>query len=78
MDQNNLLTAIFNKVTTIEEKMVTKDEHQESKSEIITHVDGFIKLHQTVSIELVAMRSKYERLEQRIEQLELKVGLAST
>lgn len=78
MDQNNLLAAIFNKVTTIEEKMVTKDAHQESKSEIISHVDGFIKLHQTVSTELIAMRSKYERLEQRIEQLELKIGLAST
>ena len=39
------------------------------KSDLMTHMDGFIVLHQKLEIELVALRSKYDRLESYIEQL---------
>lgn len=47
----------------------TKDDLFEFKSDIMTHMDGFIGLHQKLDVELVAMRSKYERLESYIQQL---------
>ena len=37
---------------------------------LTTSVDSFIKLHQTIDVELVAHRAKTERLEARIERLE--------
>ena len=38
----------------------------EAKSEIITQVDGFISLHNKLETELVALQSKYERLESQL------------
>jgi len=54
----------------------TKDDLLVFKSDIMTSIDRFAKLHETLDQELVAMRSKYERLEARLEAVELKVGLA--
>lgn len=51
------------------ERFATKDELQTAKSDIITHMDGFIGLHQKLDLELVALRAKYDRLESYIEQL---------
>ncbi|MFH1405160.1 MAG: hypothetical protein ABIH21_03635 [Patescibacteria group bacterium] len=67
----------------LKEKMVTKDEMRvyvkdeitNAKDEIITTVDRFAKLHETLDLELVALRSKYDRLEGRIEILEQKAGV---
>src|SRR3990167_10799031 len=39
------------------------------KSEIMTHVDGFVVLHQKLDTELVALRVKYDRLEGFVKQL---------
>lgn len=51
------------------ERFATRDELQTAKSDIMTHMDGFIGLHQKLDLELVAMRAKYDRLESYIEQL---------
>ena len=75
--QNDILMKIFNKVVDIEENMLKKDEFQEFKTEIYSHIDGFIKLHQTLDIELVALRSKYDRLDLRLSAVEHKVGIAA-
>ncbi|MBU0531835.1 hypothetical protein KJ910_05100 [Patescibacteria group bacterium] len=40
-----------------------------AKSEIVTHVDGFIGLHKKLEVELVALQSKYERLEAQMRQV---------
>lgn len=81
--QNNILDTILTKVVNIEDsiesiqsKMFTKDEAREMKDEIFTHIDGFVKLHQILDMELVALRSKYERLEERLTYVENKVGIA--
>jgi hypothetical protein len=43
----------------------------------MTSIDRFAKLHEMLDQELVALRSKYERLEGRLEIVEQKLGLAS-
>ncbi len=57
----------------LKEEMVTRQDLDVKltnvKSEIMTHMDGFIGLHQKLDLELVAMRAKYDRLESWIEQL---------
>jgi len=45
---------------TVDEKLT------EVKSDIITHVDGIIILHQKLDTELAALRAKYERLESHV------------
>jgi predicted nucleic acid-binding Zn-ribbon protein len=70
-----LLDTILTKLLNIEEKIddvVTKEELSIAKSEILGDVDRFVKLHETLDHELVALRHKYERLEERINKLELQ------
>ena len=54
-------------------RFATKDDlHmglEELKSDLMTHMDGFISLHQKLDLELVAMRAKYDRLEGHIKVL---------
>ena len=47
----------------------------EAKDEIITQVDGFISLHNKLETELVALQSKYERLEEQMQQIAKHVQL---
>lgn len=50
------------------------DEHNKKLKyrieQLVLHVDSFIQLHKTLDLELAAIRSKTERLEERIECLE--------
>lgn len=57
---------MFGEIVEIKSKMATKDDLLETKTEIFTHIDGFIKLHDTVNTELAATQSRYERLEARV------------
>ena len=34
------------------------------------HIDGFIKLHETLDIELKVMKEQMKRLEERVDRLE--------
>lgn len=58
-------------VDFLKNQMVNRDELRETlaafKSEIISHVDGFLVLHQKLETELIAMRAKYDRLESYIQ-----------
>lgn len=60
-------------VEFLKDNMVTrgemKDEISLAKTEIMTHMDGFIGLHQKLDLELVALRAKYDRLESYIMKL---------
>ncbi len=60
MSQDDLLNKILIKVISIEdqisEQMVRKAVFEQKHSEVIGHIDGFIKLHQTLDIELAALR----------------------
>ncbi len=66
------------KVIDMDERMkslATKDELAETRSNIITTIDRFAKLHETLDQELVALRSKYDRLEERLMFVENKLGI---
>lgn len=55
-------------------RFATKDDLQEFKQEILTHVDWFAAKHQTFELELTAVRHATLRHEDRITVLEKKVG----
>ncbi len=57
------------------EGFATKEDILESKSEVIEHVDSFAKLHETLDQELAMLRSKYNRLEERLDLVEAKIGV---
>ena len=37
---------------------------------LATHVDGFMKLHETLDIEMKVMKEQMRRLEERVDHLE--------
>lgn len=57
------------------ERFATKDDLMGVKSDVMTTIDRFAKLHETLDHELVAMRAKYERLEERLMAVERKIGV---
>lgn len=82
--QNDILERILVKVVEIdakvngiEEKMMTKDDAREMESRMLGHIDGFIKLHETLDVELVSLQSKYNRLEERLVRVEQRVGIVA-
>lgn len=74
---DTILAKVVGIAQTVKDNMFTKDEAREMESRLLTHIDGFIKLHETLDVELVALRSKYERLEERVVRVEQKVGIAA-
>ncbi len=72
---NKILAELVNVKEYMHEHMATKEKLQEAKSEILSHVDGFIKLHEAVMLELTAMRSSQKRLEERLKKVEMKLGI---
>lgn len=73
MSQEKKIDDMVEILQFLKEEMVTRQDLDVKltnvKSEIMTHMDGFIGLHQKLDLELVAMRAKYDRLESWIEQL---------
>ncbi len=73
INQQKTLDDIFEIVTFIKDNAVTKNEFEtrltEIKTEIMTHIDSFVVLHQKLDTELTALRSKYTRLEDHVQQL---------
>ncbi len=55
----------------------TKDFVREQVSEVLTAVDGVAKQCETLEIELLANRAKTQRIEERLEVVELKVGIGA-
>ena len=48
------------------------------KSEILTAVDQFAKKHETLEIEQLSTRNRFDRIEDRVGVVEEKLGLATT
>lgn len=70
------VTSIDDKLSTLQakvidmdhymkENLVTREEFNEKIDELYTHVDGFATLQTRLDQEVVALRSKYERLERQ-------------
>ncbi len=52
-------------------QMESRFAHMESRfDQIYNHVDGFMKLHETLDIEFRVIKEQVRRLEERIEHLE--------
>jgi predicted nucleic acid-binding Zn-ribbon protein len=51
--------------------MESRFDHMDSRfDQIYNHIDGFMKLHETLDIEFRVIKEQMRRLEQRVEQLE--------
>ena len=64
-------------VTREEIESIVESKVQASESRVIEHVDRFAKLHETLDQELVMLRSKYNRLEERLDLVEAKLGMTA-
>ncbi len=70
--------AIREDLEFIKDSMVTKEDLQETESRLMTHVDGLTMRTEKFDHELVAAQAKFDRIEERVEVLELKAGVAVT
>lgn len=52
----------------------TKEEMHAMESRITTNIDQFVQLHQTMDVELLSLRSKCDRLDERLTVVERKVA----
>jgi hypothetical protein len=78
---NDILDFLKENMMTKDESLETFETKQEafdSESRVLESVDRFAKLHETLDQELLMLRSKYNRLEERLEQIEYKLGLTAT
>ena len=73
MGQEQAINDILEIVSAIKDEIITHTELDqklfETRSEIMSHVDSFIHLHNKIDTELTALRGKYERLEGFVKQL---------
>ena len=47
-----------------------RDEMRTGFDQVYRHIDGFIKLHETLDIEMKVLTEQMKRLEERVERLE--------
>ncbi len=63
-------------ILDIRREMATKEDLREMESRMLEHIDGFAKQNEKFDHELVAAQAKFNRLEERVEVIEAKVGIA--
>ena len=56
-------------------KMATKEDLSNLKSDLVTEIDRFVVLHQTLDVELVALRSRCERMESFMAKVAKQLNL---
>jgi predicted nucleic acid-binding Zn-ribbon protein len=55
-------------------KMVTGKEFNKKFNKLTNQIDRFIVLHEKLETELVALRSQYNRLEERVKKIEARLA----
>ena len=76
----NLTKMLVHIKGKIDTEMVIQKQFEAKNNDVLNHVDhidGFVKLHQTLDGELVSLRHKYDRLEDRVKVMETKLGVAA-
>lgn len=63
---NRILQKVLEISETIRNDMVTREEFNSFKSEMYTHLDGFIKLHNSLHLEVMALINKTNRIEEHL------------
>lgn len=66
---NNIAVAVVSMQEQLK-NCVTQDHLDERINSVLTSTDRFVKLHETLDQELAMLRSKYNRLEERVLSLE--------
>ncbi|MBU0625683.1 hypothetical protein KKF05_05060 [Patescibacteria group bacterium] len=59
----------------VKERMATKDDLHELRSEVVGHIDGIVKNYGDYQHEVVALHSRCDRVETRLQTVERKIGL---
>jgi len=72
---DKILATVVHLQDKIDNEMATKQEIGVLEDKLLTHIDSFVKLHQTLDQELVSLRHKYDRLEDRVKIVEEKLGV---
>lgn len=76
-----ILGKVLNKLIDLDafvrENTVKKQDFDYAINNITQHIDGFVKLHETLDQEMVMLRAKVERFETRLENIEMCLGLAT-
>lgn len=72
LKENMVMREEFHETLT---DYATKEDLIGFKSDIMESVDRFAKLHEPLDQELVMLRSKYSRLEERLEVVEKKLEI---
>jgi hypothetical protein len=69
-----LATHIDEKFATKDdvERFATKDDFDEMRREVATEIDRFVTLHQRVDVEYVSLRSRCDRIEDRLERNQIR------
>ena len=70
---NKILATVVYLRDKIDNELPTKQEIGVLEDKLLTHIDSFVKLHQTLDQELVSLRHKYDRLEDRVKIVEEKL-----
>lgn len=81
-----MVRAVKESVSALQSVMLTKEDAkvfatkadlQETESRLMSHIDGLAMRTEKFDHELVAAQAKFNRLEERIEVVEIKVGIAA-
>jgi len=72
---DRILATVVHIKDKLDNEMATKQEMVVMEDKLLTHIDGFVKLHQTLDQELVSLRHKYDKLESRLKTVEEKIGV---
>lgn len=67
-----------NRFERIETTMATKDDLARMEDKLITQIDGFVVLHQTLDVELVSLRARCERMEEFMGRVAKHLNLEYT
>ncbi|MEI7512728.1 MAG: hypothetical protein WCK01_04715 [Candidatus Uhrbacteria bacterium] len=63
---HGLSSHIDNQLGDMRSEMATKNELHELEDRIVTEIDRFVVLHQTLDVELVSLRRRCERIETHV------------
>ena len=70
MQEDLIIQKLIELDVYVRQRVATKDELRDLRDEVVSHVDEFTKLHETLDHEVVSLRSKIDRLEARFVRLE--------
>ncbi|MCK9361042.1 hypothetical protein M0Q28_02320 [Patescibacteria group bacterium] len=69
---NGLASHMDERFAELDQKFATKQELQQGlgglENRVVTEIDRFVVLHQTLDVELVSLRSRCDRIEDRLER----------